>query len=1049
MAPRGESIDPSAESREKPQSVKLTREILFLAEQAAADKLPVLPGKEWSLRYTVDQESRSEKIQGLLEGKYTAEEVASDLRPDALIYDIQDLEESGIEAVSARIRDLTAYISNYDHERFAKFIEGMKGKDIPLEQLDTLYNEVTQARVQKKVMDAYGRTGRHQIESSLSDESRRTIKEIGDLSRTQKVLKALKANWLHEERDLISMDERDQIVSQLSGDERKIFEELQESYRDYIQRGDESGYKNLIDTMQDGLPQLQQEVDSGESSESMQELDEELEQFMEDAVPPSSPEDPAIPPDDNDEYHTPPPGPESKEEMLVKPIFEIKPPLGGYYAAGRKSYYDIDNKTWSKKKDITEYSSSLDSEKRTSLSGYLDAGLKALPLPNGFGIDASSLKFEGGSAKIFRDQNGCFYIEADSNGLFSLDFIQESETFTNPPIPEDTTTIYKGDLSPKTETIISSLAGSSMQKAEQVRQHILANHFYPGGGDLQKAQALQYKIRSESTGDNYLQNIDTSEYLECYSANTKFVAMMRSAGIPARLVTGHKVEGAQDGISAITQNTGHAWSEIWDGKDWRRFDATPNAKPEDKNESDEQGESGQQDSAPEAEDGGVEPPQDQKSEQDSESDSESTDSQESQESQESSNPTDNISDASDSDTQQAQSNFEQAQEQMEQMEQKKQEIEQQMQEAEKFQDLSEIKDKLEQDELPEDFKEELEKKLEAFEEQMKEEVKNNMDQMVDDGFMSEDERDKFIEELNEQDLAELDRIQTKIEQENHLYNEYNDIREEIGPLVDQWFQYFAERLPRKDEVDFDEDSLTRQGAFNRKAVMKPRNLLFGTVKNPRTIKSSVEPRFMASILIDVSGSMQGEKLRSARKLLVFYSELFDKISNAFGYIRFSIDIFSDSTTKIKDFDQDYDSPTRYDYDDGDSSTVKVRLMQKLNTQGGTNMLDGIKKTAKALNDEIDNYPDYASSFYFVGDGGDTCGNSDNIKNFLKMNDSEHGFGEHMHSAILLGNESQRQELAEIFGEDHTNVAPDFDQLIEQSMDKFDEDIEDYFKNKTE
>ena len=55
----------------------------------------------------------------------------------------------------------------------------------------------------------------------------------------------------------------------------------------------------------------------------------------------------------------------------------------------------------------------------------------------------------------------------------------------------------------------------------------------------------------------------------------------------------------------------------------------------------------------------------------------------------------------------------------------------------------------------------------------------------------------------------------------------------------------------------------------------------------------------------------------------------------------------------------------------------------------------------------------------------------------------------MYSAILLGNESQRRELAEIFGDDHTNVAPDFDELIEKSMDKFDEDLEEYLKTKTQ
>lgn len=56
--------------------------------------------------------------------------------------------------------------------------------------------------------------------------------------------------------------------------------------------------------------------------------------------------------------------------------------------------------------------------------------------------------------------------------------------------------------------------------------------------------------------------------------------------------------------------------------------------------------------------------------------------------------------------------------------------------------------------------------------------------------------------------------------------------------------------------------------------------------------------------------------------------------------------------------------------------------------------------------------------------------------FLNLNDTEKGFGEHMYSAILVRPESQRQELAKIFGDEHTCVAPDFDELIEVNMERY-------------
>ncbi len=1031
------------------KSPKLTREMLFLAEQATEGRLKVLPGKEWALHYPVDPATRAEKLQGLLKGKYKATEVAHDIKPDALIYDAQDIQKEGLEKVSGRIRDLSAFITHYDYPRFAEFVESMRGHEIPLEDLDNLYSDVTQARIQKKVMDSYGHTGRKQMEDALRNEASHTIQNIGGLPRSEKVLKALKVNWLSEDMGLVSMEDRDRVVSELSGDERILFVDLISSYRKYIQKGDEDGYKKLTDSVREGLPKIQKDTKGDEPSESMQELEKELEEFEDEAVPPGAPEDPAIPPEDKDEYHTPPPAPgESKEKMRVRPIFEIKPALGGYYASGRKSYYDIELKTWSKKKQLTNYSGSTLEGEASTISGALDSGLKSLPIPNGYALDISSLKFKGTRPEISRDQNGCFYIEAKGPGTFSIDFKKETSPFINPPIAEDGTQLYRGSLSQKTETTISRFMGTSIQKAEQARQYILANHFYPGGGDLQKAQALQYKLRSGSTGDNYLQNIDASEYLECYSANTKFIAMMRKAGIPARLVIGHKVEGAKDGKSAITQSTGHAWSEIWDGKTWRRFDATPNPKPEDQKKSDDKDDKKEKkESADEAQDGGIDNSQKQEGKEGEKGEGKKEGQKGQQGKPESGNPMEQMSDASDSEMQKSESQLEQAREHLQKMEQQKQQLEEKVDKAEKFKELSEAEKEIEKSELFDDLKQELKDKLEAKEDQMKDKIKDELDKMVEDGFMDEKKRDEIIKELEERKLEELDRVQKEVEQENRLYNEYEDIREEIAPLVDKWFQYFAERLPRQDEVGFDEDSLTRQGAFDRRAVMKSRNLLFGMVKNPREIRPSIKPRFMASILVDVSGSMAGEKLKSARKLLIFYSELFSRISKAFGYIQFSIDTFSDSVTPIKGFKQDYDSPQRYDFKDGTQSTVKVRLMQNLITQGGTNMLDGIKKAAAELNKQVEEYPDFASAFYFVGDGGDTHGNSANITRFLQINESERGFGEHMYSAILLGGESQRQELAVIFGDEHTNVAPDFDELIEKSMDKFDEDLEEYLKTK--
>ncbi len=1029
------------------KKAKLTpqmREMIFLAEQAGTGGIKVLPGTSWAYHYKKTPEERKEKLEGMLSGKYTAEQAEEYLKPDALVYDVKDLEHKGLDAVSARIMNETSMLAYYDYKKYGDFMAGLQGLSVTPEEASELYEELTKGRIQKSLRDALGSGGKKSLDRSLVEESNRVVEDLGSKDRIKKVIDTLKLDWLHEKMGVIDSTLRDRAISQLSGDEREIYNAMRDEYGKFVDRGDQDAYDKLVKQFKDGLPKLQKETSGG--SESMKELEKELEE-MEDVNSPGVEKDPAIPPEDNDEYHTPSGDKENQGKQEKGPgnyFFKIEPPLQGYYASGKKSYFDVDRKVWSKKKQTTEYAgTTFQKDTVYEMDGATKGGIVSIPLPTGYAIDQNTLKHKGEKLKILRDQNGCFYIETSGPSSFSFSFSKEEKTFVSLPIAEDTKTLYKGSLSQKTETFMSKAVGGSLQKAEQIRQHILANHFYPGGGDATLAQKLQAKLRNESTGDNYLQSLDTSEYLECYSANTKFVAMARKCGIPARLVVGHHVEGAQKGKSYIDSNNGHAWSEIWDGKMWRRFDATPPPKPEDKKDKDEKNPEDKQENAPDAKDDGVEAQGDQKPQ---EGDGKGEKSKKDK-SKESSEQSDKPGEASDQDVEKGEEQLQQAEESIKQAEKTKQDTMEQIEKTDSFKDLEKLKEEIEKKDLLEEMKEALEEAIEAKENMMKEDLKEQLEQMSDDGFLEDEERKKLLEKLLEESGQTLDQLQKQIEEGNTLYIEYQKIKEEIEPLVEEWFKYFAEKLPRQKEVSLDEDSLSRQGAFDRRSVNRTRNILFGTVKNPRIIESTIKPLFLASIMVDVSGSMgDNNKLKNAQKLLIFYSELFTKIKEEFGYINFAINTFSDSMQEIKTYDQDYDSPQAYVYPDNTRSTVKVRLMKNIKTQGGTNMLDPIKRASKSLSEQAYDNPDYASSFYFLGDGEDTNGNSERIKQFLLEKDKE-GFGSHMLSAILLGSQREREALSKIFGEEHTTVAGDFDELIKESMDRFDEDIEEYLRGK--
>lgn len=737
----------------------------------------------------------------------------------------------------------------------------------------------------------------------------------------------------------------------------------------------------------------------------------------------------------------------------------------GYFPCGRKSFYDRERKTWSKRKQLTAYRASLVAPERQTITGTIQGRLKALPIPNGYALDFSSLKYTGLAPEFFRDQTGCFYVQSSGLTSFSIDFAKEVPPFVRHPQSEDREPMTTTPLSPVTEAVVAqarALAGSNpLQAAEFIRQHILKNHFYPAGGNPKAAQALQYKLRTGSTGENYLQNLDASEYLECYSATNLFVAMSRKAGLATRVEVGHMLDDSniKKGKALIDTSTGHAWAEIWDESSWRRYDPTPKPKPEDQKPSKKSdGKGGEPSGGPsqKAQDDGVEAPEGGKS--DGQKGGQSGGQDESQSApspgeirdrmgqhadQMRQQSTEALPEATDTEMQTSEQALDQAKETMQTMEERQRELDRQTKES--FKDLADQKRQLQQEDLLDDMKEALEEAIDQKADQLKEDLKEKIDDLVEEGFMEEARREELERALDQNDLDRLDKIKQEIDDESNLHERYEAIRDEVMPHVEEWYKIFAEMLPREDDFSLDEDTLIRAGRLNRRSVQRYRNVLFGTVYNPRVLRPDVKPKFLSSIVLDVSGSMGGDKLRNAQKLLVFYCELFALISAEFGYIRFSIDVFSDHVRAVKAFDQNYDSAERYDFG-GQSSTIKARLMRVVEASGGTNMLDAIRGAAENLERETWNYPDYASAMQFIGDGGDTCGNTDRIRRFFEAAREEGGFGDrHLHSAVFLGDEAQRRTLAEIFGDDHTTVAGDFEELIEKSMDTFGGQVEEYME----
>ena len=103
-------------------------------------------------------------------------------------------------------------------------------------------------------------------------------------------------------------------------------------------------------------------------------------------------------------------------------------------------------------------------------------------------------------------------------------------------------------------------------------------------------------MRDKSNRKNYVKNLDESEVLECYSANTLFVSLCRYLWFSARLVTWFAVlSKSKKGEWLLSSNNWHAWSEVWDEVQWKwiEFDATPIKKEDGKDSNQNRGEDSQ------------------------------------------------------------------------------------------------------------------------------------------------------------------------------------------------------------------------------------------------------------------------------------------------------------------------------------------------------------------------------------------------------------------------------------------------------------------------
>ncbi len=344
-------------------------------------------------------------------------------------------------------------------------------------------------------------------------------------------------------------------------------------------------WKNHLSSMvewladQDVSPPEPEEEAQKESTEQPEQTDAE----QQESVP--APQDDSLPPPETDEF-----APsmdelsKEKEKGESKAYFTVTPFHGGYFRQNLYSEWDEAELKWKKAPTVEKPLVEQEIETLSSrlLTGRVRGRQKiAIPVPYGWSVNTRTLQTSAppDAIHLTEDGNGNVHLQIDADGVFSYSLnIGKREEGTPPQMPP--TEIDKkiaARLPTELEQKITELAATKLSAAGRARflLKVVREHL-----DYSNDSSMNAVYRADPAA--YFERIWQEKKADCDVANTVGAAVLRKAGIPCRLATGHYVKKAASAEKAMmTSGTGHAWLEVYDADtgQWFHPDATPKDDP--------------------------------------------------------------------------------------------------------------------------------------------------------------------------------------------------------------------------------------------------------------------------------------------------------------------------------------------------------------------------------------------------------------------------------------------------------------------------------------
>ena len=319
--------------------------------------------------------------------------------------------------------------------------------------------------------------------------------------------------------------------------------------------------------------------------------------------------------------------------------------------------------------------------------------------------------------------------------------------------------------------------------------------------------------------------------------------------------------------------------------------------------------------------------------------------------------------------------------------------------------------------LPEDKKaEQVKKAVDAFNKEQDEKAEAETKAQADKETAETARREAKRKEDQEKQQMEKDGFDPATDRD--LYLQFKALEQSMDGQITSFMRVMERYLPRKEETEYGGEATYIGKRISPKDVIKRAPVKDYRVMLRRQTRESEETRLYIALLIDKSGSMQGQKMEESLKTAIF----FGRVLKRFG-IPFAIKFFGDHVDHPMAFADDYDDPKKH---------IKKNLMAQGRAVGGsTDMSTPLMETIKEMVEAKRLFVGSHGGVFIISDSGANAGplTGQSLQKYIK--EQQKTFS--ILNLLLSNNSGELAEAHALFGKEHVIQAADFGNLPNEAF----------------